>query len=143
LTSEYNHTYHEGTFTLRTNEVSVAHARFVSKSLSDLTTTAFDSAEEAWFWFVRCQQVRREGAHLGDGPGQITRPCDPDDIYCAVMVLSRRGMLAGPHLEVLGKFGLTGRPPDARRSDEATASRLWTEALERLAVVLRAKGIVA
>ena len=113
MTSEYNHTYHEGAFTLRTNEVSVAHARFVSKSLSDLTTTAFDSAEEAWFWFVRCQQVRREGAHLG------------------------------PHLEVLGKFGLTGRPPDARRSDEATASRLWTEALERLAVVLRAKGIVA
>ena len=71
---------------------AVAHARSVSSRISDLMTTAFESAEEAWFWFVRCQQVRREGAHLGDGVGQITRPCDPDDIYRAVMSLARRGV---------------------------------------------------
>jgi hypothetical protein len=108
-----------------------------------VSATPFESAEEAWFWFVRCHQVRREGAQLAQGMGQFTRPCDADDIYRAVMALARRGILAGTHLAVLGKFGLEGRPPDVRRSDEATAARLWDEALDRLTTILRCKGIVA
>jgi hypothetical protein len=116
--------------------------RQIARTNQDRTTTAFANAEEAWFWFVRCQQVRREGAQLGDGCGQLMRPCDPDDIYCAVMSLTRQHRLRRPHLSVLGMFGLYGRPPDARCQDEANASRLWNEALDGLTTVLRAKGII-
>ena len=121
----------------------LSYLRYVPKSFADIPGTAFGSAEEAWFWFVRCNQVRREGAQLAQGMGQFARPCDADDIYRAVMALARRGVLAGKHLAVLGKFGIAGRPPDARRADETTAARLWDEALDRLTTVLRGKGIVA
>ena len=46
------------------------------------------------------------------------------------------------HLTVLGTFGLLGRPPDPRQDDEDRAARLWQEALESLAGVLRSKHIV-
>ncbi len=121
----------------------MSHLRYVPKSFAEVSGTAFGSAEEAWFWFVRCHQVRREGAQLAGGTGLFERPCDADDIYCAVKTLSRQGLLAGTHLAVLGKFGLAGRPPDVRAPDEATAARLWDEALDRLTTVLRGKGIVA
>jgi hypothetical protein len=121
----------------------MSNLRYFPKSQGEVPVTAFGSAEEAWFWFVRCQQVRREGAHLGDGGGQFARPCDPDDVYCAAISLARRGLISRAHLVTLGTFGLHGRPPDARCRDEATASRLWDEALDRLGTVLRSKGIVA
>jgi hypothetical protein len=120
----------------------MSHLRYVPKTLSDLPTTAFDSSEEAWFWFIRCQQVRREGAQLSTGCGGFSRPCDPDDVYRAVMSLTRQGLLARAHLAVLGTFGISGRPPDARRADEGQAARLWEEALDRLSTILKAKGIV-
>lgn len=117
--------------------------RYVPKSFAEVGGAAFATAEEAWFWFVRCQQVRREGAQLGDGNPQSARPCDPDDVYCAVMSLARQRVLRSSHLKVLGTFGLFGRPPDARCGDEAAAARLWDEALDRLSTVLRIKGILA
>jgi hypothetical protein len=117
--------------------------RYVPKSFAEVPAAAFGSAEEAWFWFVRCQQVRREGAQLGDGNAAFARPCDPDDVYCAVISLARQRLLMPSHLRVLGIFGLFGRPPDARRCDEAGAARLWDEALDRLSTVLRGKGILA
>jgi hypothetical protein len=125
------------------SEDALSQPRYAPKSFADFPGTAFGSAEEAWFWFVRCQQVRREGARLTNGQGEFERPCDADDIYRAVMALVRRGILAGTHLAVLGKFGLAGRPPDVRTADEATAARLWNEALDRLTTILRGKGIVS
>lgn len=104
-------------------------------------TAAFGSAEEAWFWFVRCQQVRRDGARFGDS-GNLRRPCDPDDVYVAAVTLHRRGLLSSGHMTVLGTFGLRGRPPDARCCDETHAARLWDEAIDRLNTILRKKGIV-
>jgi hypothetical protein len=121
----------------------LSYLRYVPKSFADVPGTAFESAEEAWFWFVRCHQVRREGAQLAEGRGQFARPCDADDIYRAAMTLARQGILVRTHLAVLGKFGLAGRPPDIRRLDEAHAARLWDEALDRLTTILRGKGIVA
>ena len=108
---------------------------------NDLPLAPFASAEEAWFWFVRCQQVRRDGARFCDG-GNVQRPCDPDDIYVAAMALQRRGFLKVSHLTVLGRFGLLGHPPDVRCHDEHNAARLWDEALDRLSTVLRKKGII-
>jgi hypothetical protein len=123
-------------------EIALSRARHVPKTVADIPATAFTTAEEAWFWFVR-HQVRRERAQLAAGNGQFARPCDPDDVYRAVMGLARRGILAGSHLKALAKFGLTGRPPDARCRDETCDARLWVEALDRLSTVLRGKGIVA
>jgi hypothetical protein len=120
----------------------VSTLRYAPRSSAVAPVNAFRSAEEAWFWFVRCQQVRREGAQLSGG-GAFSRPCDPDDVYRAIIGLQRRGILDNRHLAVLGGFGLAGRPPDGRCTDEATAARLWTEALDRLATILQGKGIVA
>lgn len=72
----------------------------------------------------------------------FSRPCDPDDIYRAVMNLRRRGFIGAMHLTVLARFGLVGRPPDRRCADEAEAAQWWGEALDRLATVLREKGII-
>lgn len=103
----------------------------------------FSHAEEAWFWFVHCQRVRREGARLrGDGP-RFARPCDPDDIYRALMGLHSRSIVSSRHLRVLATYGLRGCPPDSRCPDERPAARLWDEALDRLARPLRDKGIIA
>ncbi|MFO1118875.1 MAG: hypothetical protein U1E38_01670 [Rhodospirillales bacterium] len=79
---------------------------------------------------------------MSGGSGGFSRPCDPDDIYCAIIGLQRRGVISGAHLAVLGHFGLLGRAPDARCAEEAVAAQRWAEALDRLAIVLRAKGIV-
>ncbi len=124
-------------------EIALSRARHVPKTVAAIPGTAFTTAEEAWFWFVRCHQVRREGAQLAAGNGRFARPCDPDDVYRAVIGLARRGILAGTHLKALAKFGLAGRPPDARCHDETSDARLWDEALDRLSTILRGKGIVA
>jgi hypothetical protein len=102
----------------------------------------FASSEEAWFWFVRCQHVRREGARLQALSSSFSRPCDPDDIYRAVVALQRRGLIRAAHLRVLENFGLMGRSPDRRCPEEAPAFQLWAEALDRLTTILRGKGVV-
>jgi hypothetical protein len=119
----------------------VSIVRHAARTVAQPPVSAFESAEEAWFWFVRCQQVRREGAQLAGG-GMFSRPCDPDDIYRAIMSLRRHGVVGSAHLTVLARFGLIGRPPDRRCADEAQAARLWAEALDRLSTVLRDKGII-
>jgi hypothetical protein len=101
----------------------------------------FESAEQAWFWFVRCQMVRRDGARLPPS-GNMRRPCDPDDIYVALLALQRRALLHESHLTTLGRYGVRGHPPDPRCREEATAAKLWNEALDRLTTVLRDKGII-
>jgi hypothetical protein len=106
-----------------------------------LSGVPFDSAEQAWFWFVRCQMVRRDGARL-PASGGMQRPCDPDDIYVALLALQRRAVLHADHLNTLGRYGVQGRPPDPRCREEMAAAKLWDEALDRLTTVLRDKGII-
>src|SRR5512132_1109909 len=93
-------------------EIALSRARHVPKTVADIPGTAFTTAEEAWFWFVRCHQVRREGAQLAAGNGQFARPCDPDDVYRAVMGLARRGIFAGSHLD--GAREIRAHRPPAR-----------------------------
>ncbi|WP_142849980.1 hypothetical protein [Telmatospirillum sp. J64-1] len=109
---------------------------------SDRPAEPFASAEEAWLWYARCQIARLEGARYTADAGNVGRPCEPDDIYRAVDGLYRRNMLDRGHLGVLGRFGSRQSPPDPWAGDEETAARLWGEALDRLATVLRGKGIV-
>ena len=116
--------------------------RYIPKAYHDLPTVPFIDVEQAWFWFIRCQQARRDGARFDTVSGGVRRPCDPDDIYRAAAGLKRRGAISGAHLRVLAAYGLAGRPPDPRCREEVWPARLWAEALDRLTTVLKAKGIV-
>lgn len=117
--------------------------RYVPRLEDKRPATPFASAEEAWFWFVRCQRIRREGGTFRHvSTASLERPCDPDDIYRAAIRLVSENILHRQHLTVLGTFGLLGRPPDPRQDDEDSAARLWQEALESLAGVLRSKHII-
>lgn len=105
-------------------------------------TVPFISAEEAWFWFVRSQEARNDGARFVAGLGLFPRPCEPLDILKAVDRLTRQRRLLLDHLLVLRHYGRRSMAPDPRRVKEARAHRLWKEALERLEAVLERKNIV-
>lgn len=116
--------------------------RFVPRTSGQAPTAPFTDAEQAWFWFIRCQRARDQGVRFEVRLGAIGRPCDPDDIYRATVGLARRRRIGAEHLRVLGAFGLAGRPPDRRCPDEERPARLWDEALDHLTTVLKTKGIV-
>ncbi|HER27734.1 MAG TPA: hypothetical protein ENI69_11555 [Rhodospirillales bacterium] len=107
-----------------------------------VTVVPFVDAEEAWFWFMHSQRSRLEGGSFHDAGGAVARPCDPDDIYRAVMGLVRRRLIGQTHLKVLAHFGYIDCPPDNRIREQARAHDLWSEALDRLTTVLKGKGIV-
>ncbi|MDH5771794.1 MAG: hypothetical protein OEY84_01520 [Rhodospirillaceae bacterium] len=102
----------------------------------------FASAIEAWFWYVRAERLRFAGAKLGGPTPSFQRPCEPDDINRAVMGLYRGGALTKEHLKILATFGWADRVPDPRVGAETRPAKLWDEALDKLHVILKAKGIV-
>lgn len=104
--------------------------------------TPFESAEEAWFWFIQAQQARNDGARFVAGAGIVPRPCEPMDILKVLDRLYRQRRLLRDHLLVLRHYGRRLMRPDARRVKEARASVIWDEALARLEPVLEKKGIV-
>ena len=121
---------------------AIVRRRYIPRLPAERPVKPFRNAEEAWFWFSRCQQVRAEGARLESAPGTTARPCDPDDIYRAVPALFRQGGLRRDHLLILATFGSRDRPPDPRCAQETTAAHFWDEALDRLTTVLKSKGII-
>ena len=104
--------------------------RFIPRPYYDTPTAPFVNAEEAWFWFMRCQRAREEGAE------------HPDDLYRAAVGLLRKRQITAEHLRVLAFFGVCERPPDPRCRDEERSARLWDEALDKLTTVLKKKGII-
>ena len=116
--------------------------RFIPRPFYDTPTAPFVNAEEAWFWFIRCQKARADGARFEANMGSKVRPCDPDDLYRAVKHLERQRRINAEHLRTLDTFGLCERPPDPRRQDEELPARLWDEALDKLSTVLKTKGII-
>lgn len=121
----------------------MSRTRYIRKEVGELPVRPFADAEEAWFWWARCQKLRAEGARLGAESAETARPCDPDDLPLIAAGLARRRRLRRDHLKVLADYGLRESPPDPRRFDEEWAARLWDEAMEGLSVALREKGIVA
>lgn len=117
--------------------------RFAYRPLPVSQPTPFLDAQEAWFWFIRCRQIRYEGAPDFSTAITTERPCDPDDIYRAVTRLYRQKRLNAHHLRTLSQYGLAERTPDPRCEEEAPAAALWDEALEALDEALSEKGIVA
>ena len=116
--------------------------RYVPKVFYEIDTQPFLDAEEAWFWFVRCEKARRDGARFREGLARALRPCDPDDIYRAVLSLYRSRRLRRHHVDVLNRYGFQERVPDGRCRDEEKAARHWDEAMDRLSTVLKSKGLI-
>lgn len=112
----------------------------VSMPLPD--ATPFDSAEEAWFWFILANEAKLAGARIRAGQGLYNRPCEPADILRAVDRLYRTRRLLRDHLLVLAHYGRrqTAPCPDSRR--EIRDHSVWYEAFGLLAPALREKGIV-
>lgn len=115
---------------------------YTPKPVSGAETQAFESAEEAWFWFIQAQAARNDGARVSVGMGLVARPCEPIDILKVVDRLYRQRRLLMDHLLVLRHYGRRLMPPDARRVKEVKAHGLWIEALERITPILERKGIV-
>lgn len=105
-------------------------------------TTPFDSAEEAWFWFILAHEARQAGARIRAGAGLISRPCEPLDILRAADRLYRQRRLLRDHLLVLAHYGRRQMPPESNRPREIRDHGLWQEAFRILTPVLIAKGIV-
>ena len=122
------------------------NARCSRRSPPSLTDTRkakpFSTAEEAWFWYVRCQNARRDGARFENRAGAFCRPCEPDDLYRAVKRLALKRIIGREHLEVLSHFGFQERAPDPRCREEEKPFAVWDEALDRLSSILKAKEIV-
>ncbi len=113
------------------------------KFAQELTnTTSFDSAQEAWFWFIQAQKARNDGARFVAGLG-ISRPCEPIDFLKIMDNLYRKRRLSMDHFKVLRHYGVRGMPPEISRAKETRAWHLWHEALTRMEPILERKGIIA
>jgi len=104
--------------------------------------TPFLSAEETWFWYIRCQEARDNGARFVAGMGAVLRPCEPDDIYRVVKHLWQGGVLKLHHLQILFEYGRREAAPDPRCEEEKWAFGYWEEALDRMVSPLKTKGII-
>ncbi len=121
----------------------MARDRFVPRSHDGPPGVPFDCAEDAWVWYVSCQLARHDGAQLTLGLGEITRPCEPDDILTVVERLYRHGRLHLGHVAALWRLGRQHVRPDERDTADRRAAVLWDDAIDKLGAALRLKGIVA
>lgn len=110
--------------------------------MDDTPITPFESAEEAWFWFITSWQARQEGAKITAGQGDIVRPCEPVDIFKIVERLYRGRRLQIDHLRVMNHYGKRQMKPDLYRPNEARSYTIWEEGMMRLESALESKGIV-
>ncbi len=120
----------------------VIDPRYIPKHQNAADAVPFDSAEQAWFWFIPAQQARVDGARSAPGAGLVIRPCEPLDILQILDRLYRQRKLTMDHLLVLRHYGRRLLPPDPRRAQEIRGYRLWIEAMEQLAPALEAKKII-
>jgi hypothetical protein len=102
--------------------------------------TPFASVEDAWFWTIGAMQARADGGR--SDRSRVARPCDPDDVLRCVERLYQVRGITSRHAHVLRVWGEQQMPPSQRRAG-GSDNRLWREAMDCLAPMLRQKGIVA
>lgn len=120
----------------------VIDPRYIPKHQNAVEPVLFDTAEQAWFWFIQAQQARVDGARASAGAGLVPRPCEPIDILQCLDRLYRQRKLTMDHLLVLRHYGRRMIAPDPRRAQEIRGYRLWIDALGQLGPVLEAKKII-
>lgn len=102
----------------------------------------FADVEEVWFWAMQAHQASLDGARVRAGQALLPRPCEATDIFRVVDRLFRQRRLLREHLLVLVRYGRLFMAPERDRAREAADWLLWNEALDRIAPVLRTKGII-
>lgn len=105
--------------------------------------TPFASAEEAWFWFMRAHEAKLDGARYASNRGNVSRPCEPVDIFRAMDRLHRNRILKLDHFRILRHYGQRQMAPERWRRQEMLAHALWCEAMAAMADAFEAKGIIA
>ena len=120
---------------------SASLRRAYSLSCDVPNTQPFPDAEQAWFWTVAALSARRDAT--GRGERGTPRPCDPDDVIRALDRLYRQRRIDLLHARILRIWGERGIAPNPADPGQASDSRIWREAMERLDGKLRASGIVA
>lgn len=115
---------------------------FTTEDTGSKPIARFATAEEAWFWFMRSEKARTEGAKTDRWNTLSERPCDPDDIFRWVSRLYYEGIMVANHLLVMGEYGYLDRFPDRARDDEITDFVIWVDAFDTLEPYLRERGVV-
>lgn len=105
-------------------------------------TVPFNSAQEAWFWFIDAQAALQDGAQIRAGSTLNPRPCEASDILALLNRLYRNRQLKWGHIKILHHYGVRKMPPDPHRPKESRAAIIWEDALAILEDKLIAKGIV-
>lgn len=118
------------------------HRRFSPRETGNSFEVPFESAEEAWFWFIAATLARAAGARPIRDMADPVRPCLPDDIHRIVEQLYRDRLLHRRHLAVLSEYGQQFLPPTDRTQEQLVASRLWDEAMSQIEAVMRGKGLL-
>lgn len=111
--------------------------------MNDINTVEpFQSAEEAWFWFMRSEKARAERAKADHTKSVFDRPCDPDDLFRWIKQLHGSGDLTSAHLLVMGQYGFLDRHPDREVEGEVIDFIVWTDAFDTLEPTLLEKGVI-
>ncbi len=114
----------------------------VPKTRAEIEPEPFETAEDAWFWFIQAYTARHDGAKITADAGAIARPCEPVDILVILEKLYRNRRLLRDHVLVLRHYGKRQIPPDPSRLKEVRAHTLWKEALRILEDVFIRKAII-
>ena len=103
----------------------------------------FATAEEAWFWFIRCERAREEGARRAPKGNAITvPPCEPADIIRTLQRMYDTDILLPTHAYILGFYGEQERPPDPNIHEEVLDWVLWIDAFDYIEAAFREKGFI-
>ena len=103
----------------------------------------FATAECAWFWTMAALTARRDGARNLAGMARTLRPCEPDDVLRVLNRLYYQRRIDLIHARVLRHWGDIGWPPDPTALSEMRDHAIWVDALDRMHLPLKVKGIVA
>jgi hypothetical protein len=103
----------------------------------------FATAEDCWLWTAQTLLARREGVRCRAGiGGNGIKPCTPDDVLNILNRLYYRRRIDLIHARVLRHWGDIGWPPDPTALSEMRDHAIWVDALDRMHLPLKIKGIV-
>jgi len=90
-----------------------------------------------WFCYCVCTpKVRKETC------SDYGYPCEPADIAIVVKQLFLKKQLTVEDIKILEKYGVKQLPPHENNGDTKKVCRIWKQALEKILLPLRLKGIV-